>query len=388
MVVRRDVVGAQAVLADLLAHAPARRAWLADPTGYARSRLTGHDEIAMIARLPPSAICAAALQQDLKRITAAAARTTLPAGRDAPATGPGCSRERPAAPTGPDPLDAGRPLVGLGYWPELFGRLSGEPGLVEVWEHTVDDYLGDGPSLRALAALADSGPVVLHSLGLSVGSAEATADAQILDALRAVVRAAHATELSDHLAFTRAGGRSLGHFAPIWRVPEALELTAANVDRIQHELGVRLVLENVAPEFDPGGELGTAQFLGELVARTGCGVLLDITNLTLSEANGFCDADAELAALDLDAVCGVHLAGGVEQDGRFLDAHAFPVAEADLERLRRLLPALPHCTSVVIERDDRREALTEITADLRRLRAVLTDPAGVRPAVPGRARTA
>jgi hypothetical protein len=243
-----------------------------------------------------------------------------------------------------------------------------ETGLVDVWEHRVDDYLED---VRLLEELANRGPVVMHSVGLSVGSPEGVRDLERLERVGRVLRAAGVEDFSDHLAFTQVGEISLGHFVPVWRVAETLEVVVANVNRVQDVLGIRLALENIAPIFDLGGEMTVAEFLNGVVSRTGCGVLLDITNLTLCEANEFCDAARELAILDLDAVVGVHLAGGEAVEGQHYDAHAFPVAKRDLRLLGELLPRMKHCQSVVIERDGRRGTISEVSEDLRRVHGVV-----------------
>ena len=237
----------------------------------------------------------------------------------------------------------------------------------------IDDYLGDSDSRRRLVRLSENTPSVLHSVDLSIGSSEAITNRQRLSQMRDILTALNVQELSDHLAFTRVPGKALGHFVPLWRVEEGLELTSSVISEIiQDALGARLVLENIASLFDPGGEMTVAEFLNELVRRTGCGVLLDITNLTLSEKNGFCDASAELERLDLESVTGVHVAGGSAVDGIHYDAHAFPVADGDLQWLQRLRHRIGNCRTAIIERDGRRDAIAEIRLDLQRLRSAVT----------------
>jgi uncharacterized protein (UPF0276 family) len=145
------------------------------------------------------------------------------------------------------------------------------------------------------------------------------------------------------------------------------------VDYLQQTLGVQLALENIALTFDPGGEIGTMAFIREVSRRTGCGVHLDITNMTINAVNGFCDDDEELAALDPSTVLSVHLAGGARDDGMMRDCHSFPVSDADLARLRELLPEMPNCRTVVVERDGRLSEVEEVTGDLARSRAAVSD---------------
>lgn len=362
----RDVNAAQRVLAQLLTDAHSRRAWQDDPRAFAAAHLRGSEEIEMIAGLSSTGIAAAALHLDLKRI---GSRRNKPDREPHRAPSPRVAGIN-AIPV-PAPVPASQwPLVGLGYWPDLAQALSRERAPVDVWELRIDDYL-DPAALDGLRSRLRATTVVIHSVDLSLGSPEATADAASLRAMRSVLAEAGARDLSDHLGFTRVAGRSLGHFEPVWRIEEALALMARNVARLQDSLGVRLALENIAPTFDPGGDMSEAEFLNQLVSRTGCGVLLDITNLCLNERNGFCDAAKELDRLGLDAVVGVHLAGGAEVDGLAFDAHAHPVEGNDLAWLERLLPRMPHCRSIVIERDGRRERINEVATDLQQVRAVL-----------------
>lgn len=365
----RDFTAAQQILALILTDVQARRAWEQDARAFARGLLRGSAEIDMIASLSPAGIAAAALHLDLKRLERATAASPISPSEGEPQQTAQMFHSYEQMGTPKEILRSSLPLVGVGHWPDLFEAL-GSPGSVDVWEHRIDDYLAPSGVTKA-KALFQKSAVVLHSVNLSLGSPEATSDSATLVLLRSILRAARVQALSDHLAFSRVAGRSLEHFEPIWRIDEAATLIAHNIERLQDGLGIRLALENIAPTFDPGGDMSPMEFLNEMVRRTGCGILLDITNLTLSEKNGFCDAKAELSILNRKAVIGVHLAGGDMVDGLAYDAHAFPLADEDLAWLKRLLPDLTNCRSIILERDGRREELTEIMKDLQRVRAVL-----------------
>jgi len=255
-----------------------------------------------------------------------------------------------------------------GLLPHVFGHLD----LIDVWEHTVDDFVaGAEEGLDAARRFADLGSVSIHSIGLSVGSAALAARPDHLRECRDVVRAFGADEISDHFAYSWVDGRRLHDFAPLWRVEEQLDLVVENVARIQDAVGVPLALENVACLFDPGGDMSMAEFANEVVRRSGCRLLLDISNLLINEANGLCATSAELDILDLDAVTGVHLAGGEEADGITWDAHHSPVPQSDLDWLRTLLPRMPNCRTIIIERDGRLQQGKEVVDDLRRVHAVV-----------------
>jgi uncharacterized protein (UPF0276 family) len=367
----RNVVEVQCLVAELLTDVQSRRAWERDPRGFATRRLSGSAEIDMIAGLSRAGIAAAALHLDLKRVTSHGRILAHESPRSKIQEVDHFPQQIAAAAPQYMPARLSQvPLVGLGYWPGLFHALADQRGAVDLWEHRIDDYL-EQSSFEELDALIGESPIAIHSVDLSLGSPQATSEQWLLDHMRSVLTRTRVQELSDHLGFTRVAGRRLGHFEPIWRVEESACLMAGNILRLQDALRVRIAVENIAPTFDPGGEMTTAEFLNELVLRTGCGVLLDISNLTLNERNGFCDAENELAILDLNAVVGIHLAGGAEVEGLSYDAHAFPVPDVDIMWLERLLPNLPNCRSVVIERDGRRDEVSEVIADLQRVRAAL-----------------
>ena len=243
---------------------------------------------------------------------------------------------------------------------------------VDILEHSLDPFVNAGADgLRAAATCAQMGPFTLHSIDLTLGSPDARSRPQHLVEIRQVLEAMEATELSDHFAYSRVEGRRLHDFAPLWRVQEQVDLLCENVEFVQEKLDVRLVLENVACLFDPGGDRTSSQLANEVARRTGCGLLLDISNVLINEINGFCVAAEEFAELDLDRVEGVHLAGGELVDGIMWDAHSSPVPVSDIEWLERLLPAMPNCTSVIIERDERLQEGRELIEDLQAVRGAV-----------------
>jgi hypothetical protein len=361
-----ELAEAQRAVAVLLSDPEEHLAWQADPAGYARDRL-GH--------YPRAAAMVGGL--DLLGVWTAATFAIgklgdppPPVDRSAPDPGMDVGSQR-----GARPWDAtGRPLVGTGYRRALIPHLWRHLDQIEVFEHTVDNYLHGWPAGREeLARFADQGPLVLHSIQLSVGSDRCREDPDRVDAIAELCRAARVDNLSDHLSWTRVDAVDIGDFVPLWRTEEQLDLVCSNVDWLQDRLGVRMAFENASVHFDPGGDLGWAEFANEVVRRTGCGLLLDLTNLLINEANGLMSAASFLDELDLGAVLAVHLAGGHVVEGTHVDSHQHPVGVSDLELLTRVLPDLTGCRSVIVERDDRFEAGAEVVDDLSGIHAAVRE---------------
>jgi uncharacterized protein (UPF0276 family) len=263
--------------------------------------------------------------------------------------------------------------VGCTFRAGLIPFLWDRPDAVDVFEHSMDAFVGAGADgLRSAATCAEMRDFTLHCIGLSLGSEGIRERRQFLSEIKTVLEVMGATELSDHLAFSRVDGIRMHDFAPLWRVEEQLDLFVENVDFVQDRLGARLSVENVATLFDIGGEIRPAEFANEVARRTGCGLVLDISNVLINEANGFGDASLEFEELELDRVTQVHLAGGELVDGLMWDAHSNPVPTQDVAWLERLLPRMTNCTSVIIERDERLQAGQELVEDLEIVSRVVT----------------
>ena len=90
--------------------------------------------------------------------------------------------------------------------------------------------------------------------------------------------------------------------------------------------------------------------LADLVARTGCGVLLDLNNLHVNALNLGIDSFAELARLPKHCVSEMHVAGFEWLDSVAIDTHGAPVSGAVWTLLDAALERFGP-TAVLLERD-------------------------------------
>lgn len=224
-------------------------------------------------------------------------------------------------------------------------RLAADaPPPVDFLEVHAENYLFPGsPAQVLLLQLAERLPISLHSIGLSLGSADGVDDIH-LDRLAALAEACTPALISDHLAWCRVGGRYLNDLLPLPYTSEALGHVCANIDRVQTRLGRRLLLENPSTYLALPGDWSEGAFLTEILRRTGCGLLLDVNNIYVSAENQRIDPQALLAEYPLEAVGELHLAGhDLRQtpDGPLrIDTHAAPVCDAVWVLYRQLLGRL------------------------------------------------
>jgi uncharacterized protein (UPF0276 family) len=257
-------------------------------------------------------------------------------------------------------LDLG---VGIGWRPPIAHVVGSLPDLrfVEVVAESIPGGTAVPP---ALAALRDRGvAVVPHGIRLSLGSAQPP-DRGRLRHLAACAQSLGAPLVSEHVAFVRAGGTEAGHLLPVPRTREALDVLVANVRLAQAELPVPLALENIAALLDwPDPELSEVDFLTELLDRTGALLLLDLANLYANARNGGYDPVPVLAALPLERLAYVHVAGGVQRGPLYHDTHAHPVPAGVLDLVTELCRR-HEPPGLLLERDDAYPPADGLAAEL------------------------
>jgi uncharacterized protein (UPF0276 family) len=197
-----------------------------------------------------------------------------------------------------------------------------------------ENFLANGHARELLLTTAGHHIVSLHSVGLSVGSAEGI-DRDHLARIAALARAVDAVRISGHLAWSTHGGVYLNDLLPLPYDEEALHVVARHVDEVQDALGRSYVIENPASYVGFATSTMTEiEFLKELVARTGCSLLCDVSNAYVSAVNMGYDAATYIDAFPWHAVEELHLGGFTPEpdDGTpgaelLIDTHAAGIAE-------------------------------------------------------------
>ncbi len=255
------------------------------------------------------------------------------------------------------------PAVGLLYNPATPDVIDHAPDLVEFFSVMPDRLWFDfGPKAaagrrfhRTLGAInqvrhyAKGRVLAAHALGLSLPSAMPLDDAFVEAIVSMSATLGGFRWFSEHLSLfiTPKGtvpNAQAGLGLPVVYDEEAFAIVSAKLHRLRQALGCPLLLENgsfFTPV--PDMEMSEPAFLNRLYAEGYCGVLLDLHNLYVTWRNGGISPDSYLAELNLDAIEEVHLAGGDDFGGFYMDSHSgavpAPVWECAFEyvpRFRRL----------------------------------------------------
>lgn len=255
--------------------------------------------------------------------------------------------------------------VGLAYQANLrsFIEDSASPiNYLEVIPDTVWADLGLGrepryvEDLDSMAFLEDLNhriPVIPHGIGLSIGSAHRFNRDQVLKLAEWRERFGfpwHSDHLSYNLAEHEAGEVNVGLTMPLSYDQETLDLLVPRITEIRRLIDVPFLIENNVYLFKlAGAEMDEADFLNRLCDESGCKLLIDLHNIYTNSRNHRFDPLQLLGTIDLSNVLELHVAGGMEKDGFYLDAHSGPLPTEIWALLEWTLPRCPNLRGVTLE---------------------------------------
>ncbi|TCP41382.1 DUF692 domain-containing protein [Rhodovulum marinum] len=225
------------------------------------------------------------------------------------------------------------PRPGVGFKARHFAAILDDPGPVAWLEIHAENYMGDGGRpLAQLRAVADRFPISVHGVGLSIGGA-GPLDPDHLARLSHLLGWLAPASFSEHLAWSTHEGAYLNDLLPLPYTARTLARVCDHIDLVQDRLGRRMLLENPATYLDfAETEMAETDFLARVVARTGCGLLLDVNNVHVACTNRGADPVAYLDAFPMAAVGEIHLGGhDVQKDEHgaplLIDSHGTQVAD-------------------------------------------------------------
>ena len=230
------------------------------------------------------------------------------------------------------PAIAGRTGIGLRL-PHLAEVVATRPNVGWLEIHP-ENFLANPHATELLLDLARDYPISVHTVGISIGSAEGI-DVAHLKRLHAFIERLNPALVSGHLAWSTEDGAYLNDLLPLPYDEDTLRVVADHLMRVQDWIGRAYVIEN------PSSYVGFAnstmtelEFLAALVHRTGCRLLCDVSNVYVSGHNMGYDPYAYLNNFPAGAVAELHLGGFTAEDDDatpgatlLVDTHAAVVTE-------------------------------------------------------------
>ncbi|MCZ4367587.1 DUF692 domain-containing protein [Sulfitobacter dubius] len=222
---------------------------------------------------------------------------------------------------------------GVGFKSRHFDGLMADPGPVRWIEVHAENYMGDGGRPHAqLRALQERFALSVHGVGLSIGG-EGPLDAAHLARLKTLCDRTQPASFSEHLAWSTHGMEYLNDLLPLPYTEETLTRVALHINQVQDVLGRQMLLENPSSYLAfAESDLSETDFLTEIIARTSCGLLLDVNNVFISATNLGLSPQGYIDAFPTDHVGEIHV-GGHDDDTDdhgaplLIDSHGKPVVD-------------------------------------------------------------
>ncbi len=263
----------------------------------------------------------------------------------------------------------GLPLrAGLGLKNEHFIEVletSPDIGFFEV--HAENYMVAGGPFHHYLGLIREQYPLSLHGVGLSIGG-ESPLNREHLARLAALIERYQPHSFSEHLAWSSHGPVFLNDLLPLAYDAATLQRVCEHIDQVQSTLKRPMLLENPSTYLQfQRSTLDEADFISEVIRRTGCGLLLDVNNVYVTCINHQRDPLAYIDALPLFAVGEIHLAGFAEDtdslgDRLLIDDHGAPIDNAVWQLYEQVLTRVGPVPTL-IERDNQVPAFRVLQAE-------------------------
>lgn len=257
---------------------------------------------------------------------------------------------------------AGLPGVGLLYSTRLEPLFQAARDLITfvelepqtLWRYVPWEsapYRRDDVALARIRRLPQT--KLVHSVGFPVGGSRPP-DHRAIDVVVETIEDLRAPWASEHLAFNTADGTA-GEFRtafllPPLQTPNGVDAAVKSIRAVSSKMSVPFLVETGVNYLQPRrGEIADGAFVASVAEGADCGILLDLHNLWTNERNGRQSVAAFLAEIPLHRVVEIHLAGGLERQGYWLDAHSGAVPDEVIELARSLIPELPSLQAVIFE---------------------------------------
>ena len=138
---------------------------------------------------------------------------------------------------------------------------------------------------------------------------------------------------------------------------EGIDAVAARM-RLLASVAPAVAFENNVNYFNLGPPAEEPNFWNAICRAAGCGMLLDLHNVYTQCKNNGLDAREFVDRVDGANVIEIHLSGGSDSDGAWLesrrvmrlDSHDSPIPEDVWDLLARVVPRCPNLRGIVVER--------------------------------------
>jgi hypothetical protein len=216
-------------------------------------------------------------------------------------------------------------------------------------EILTENFMAFGGRPRAvLERAAREFPLVLHGVGLSIGSVSPLSE-DYLERLGDTIGRYRPQLFSDHLCYSSAFGVDYHDLIPLPFTEEAVAHVAERVKAVQAIApDTPFLLEN--PSYYvayAGAEMSELEFVCAVLEAADCGMLLDVNNVYVNACNHGYDPRAFIQGLPAARIQQLHIAGHTRRGDVIIDTHGDHVADPVFELYAHTLEHLGPVTTIL-----------------------------------------
>ncbi|MEA3009346.1 MAG: uncharacterized protein QOJ91_1038 [Sphingomonadales bacterium] len=190
---------------------------------------------------------------------------------------------------------------------------------------------------------------LVHGIGWPIGGTVCPASAA-LDEQKRWSDTLDAPWTSEHLSFNDSAAGPAGFLLPPAQSEAGIAVAAANIRARTAALGRPFAFETGVNYLPPrADEIPDGDYFAAVAEAADCLILLDLHNLWANARNGRGPIERVLAALPPERIVEIHLAGGMEKDGYWLDAHSGPVPPELIDLAGDFVQGLPNLGAILFE---------------------------------------
>lgn len=262
--------------------------------------------------------------------------------------------------------------LGIGLRTVHFDYILKHKPPVDWFEVISENFMDSrGRPRYVLDQMAESYPVVLHGVSMSIGSSDPL-DFDYLRRLKELSKAIGARWISDHICWTGVAGINTHDLLPIPYNEQSLKHLIERIRTVQDVLEQPLVLENPSSYVTfAASTMSEAEFIARLADQADCGLLLDVNNVFVSATNHEFDPFEYLQTIPHQRVVQMHLAGHTNCGTHLIDTHDGPVIDPVWELFRRSYE-LTGGVSTLLEWDAQIPEFTVVHDEILKSRRMLT----------------
>jgi len=224
-----------------------------------------------------------------------------------------------------------------------------------------------GKPLNVLLRAREQWPIVLHGVSLSIGGPDPL-NKTYLSQLGKLVERIEPPWFSDHISYSQAFGIDYHDLIPLVFSDAMVCHVVDRIDQVQSRFKIPFALEN--PSYYVAfkeSSLNEAEFINEIIHRSGCQLLLDVNNVYVNSKNHGYDPYAMIDQLPLHRVIQIHMAGHDAKGTFIVDTHGEAIIEDVFDLYTYALKKIGS-TWTLLERDNNIPPLQELLQEFLAMR--------------------